>query len=122
MDPQHRLLLEGVAEALENAGFRLEDIAGTYAAVFAAIFSRDYLAMSNKDTEDISKYYITGVGDAILANWVSYLFGLRGPSITLNTGCSGSLVAVHMACQSLRAGESSMAIASGVNLVLHPDQ
>lgn len=122
MDPQQRLLLQGVYEAFENAGLRLEDVAGTDTAVYAAAFSRDYQAMSNKDTEAISRYYFTGVGDAILANRVSYLFDLHGPSITLDTGCSGSLVAVHMACQSLRTGDSSMAIASGVNLMLHPDQ
>jgi acyl transferase domain-containing protein len=122
MDPQQRLLLESVYEGLENAGIPLNTVVGSKTAVFAAIFSRDYLSMLNKDTLDMGKYYMTGVGDAIVANRVSYVFDFRGPSITLDTGCSGSLVAIHLASQSLRAGESNLAIASGVNLILHPDQ
>ena len=83
MDPQQRILLESAYEALENAGIPLQDVAGTKTAVYAAIFSRDYLSMLSKDTADMGKYYMTGVGDAILANRVSYLFDLKGPSVTL---------------------------------------
>lgn len=64
---------------------------------------------------------MTGNGEAILSNRISYTLDLRGPSLTLDTGCSGGLVALHQACQGLRAGESSMAVVGGVNLMISPD-
>ena len=121
MDPQQRVLLETTYEAFENSGIPLHDVQGSNTAVYAAIFSRDYDRQLYKDTDDIPKYQTTGTGDAILANRVSHVFNLMGPSITLDTGCSGSLVAVHLACQSLRTKEVDMGIATGVNLILSPD-
>ncbi|KAL8902296.1 MAG: hypothetical protein Q9207_004780 [Kuettlingeria erythrocarpa] len=121
MDPQQRLLLETSYEAFENAGITIERLRGSDTAVYAAIFTRDYDRNICKDTEDIPKYYTTGCGDAILSNRISYVFDLKGPSMTLDTGCSGSLVALHQACQSLRAGETSMALACGANLMISPD-
>lgn len=121
MDPQHRLLLETTYEAFENAGISIEKVGGSNTAVYAAIFTRDYDRNIYKDPSDIPKHHITGNGEAILSNRVSYAFDLKGPSMTLDTGCSGSMVAIHQACQSLRTGESDMALASGVNLILSPD-
>ena len=121
VDPQQRIQLESAYEALENAGITLESVRGTNTAVYTAIFSRDYDRMQYKDTSDMAKYHVTGVGDAILSNRVSYVFDLRGPSMTLDTGCSGSMVALHQACQGLRLRESDMALVSGVNLMLTPD-
>ena len=121
VDPQQRIQLESAYEALENAGISLESVRGTNTAVYTAIFSRDYERMMYKDTSDMAKYHVTGVGDAILSNRISYAFDLRGPSMTLDTGCSGSMVAFHQACQGLRAKESDMALVGGVNLILSPD-
>lgn len=121
MDPQQRLLLETTYEAFETAGIPIEHVRGSSTAVYTAMFTRDYDRNIYKDPNDIPKYHITGSGEAILANRISYIFDLVGPSMTLDTGCSGSLVALHQACQSLRTGESNMALASGVNLILNPD-
>ena len=70
----------------------------------------------------MSKYHMVGTGDAILSNRISYAFDLRGPSMTIDTGCSGSLVGLHQACQSLRLGESNLALVGASNLILSPDQ
>jgi acyl transferase domain-containing protein len=121
MDPQQRLLLETTYEAFEDAGIPVETVRGSKTGVFTAMFTRDYDRNIYKDSLDIPKYHTTGSGEAIIANRISYTFDFKGPSMTLDTGCSGSLVALHQACQSLQTGESSMAIASGVNLILNPD-
>ena len=121
MDPQQRILLEVAYEAFENAGVTIETLKESNTAVFAAMFTRDYDRNVFKDTEDIPKYHTTGCGEAIMSNRISYTFDLRGPSITLDTGCSGSLVGLHQACQSLRARETDLALACGVSVVIGPD-
>ena len=121
IDPQQRLLLETTYEAFENAGIPLDQAQGSDTAVYTAMFTRDYDPNIYKDPSDISKYHVTGSGEAIVSNQISYTFDLKGPSITIDTGCSGSKVALHQACQSLQIGESSMALASGVSLILNPD-
>ena len=121
MDPQQRLLLEVTYEAFENGGVPAKAFRGSDTAVYVASFTHDYDRNIFKDPLNIPKYHVTGCGDAILANRLSYVFDLKGPSITLNTGCSGGLVALHHACQSLQLGESEMAIAAGANLILGPD-
>lgn len=120
-DPQQRLLLEVSYEAFENAGIPDEQIRGSDTAVYAAMFTRDYDRNIYKDPMEIPKYHTTGCGEAILSNRISYFFNLKGPSMTLDTGCSGSIVALHQACQSLRTGESNAALACGVSLILNPD-
>lgn len=89
MDPQQRLLLETTYEALESAGIRQEDIQKSNTAVYMAMFTRDYDRNVYKDMMSIPKYHVTGTGDAILANRISHLFDLNGPSVTMDTGCSG---------------------------------
>ena len=121
IDPQQRIQLETAYEALENAGIPLEQVRGSATAVFIAVFSRDYDRIQYSDQNDFPQYTMLGVGDAITSNRISYVFDLKGPSMTLDTGCSGSLVALHQACQSLRTGESSMALVGGTNLILSPD-
>jgi len=121
MDPQQRILLETTYEAFESCGTSLDSIRGSNTAVYAAMFSRDYDRNIYKDTDNIPKYHTTGTGEAILVNRISYFFDLKGPSMTLDTGCSGSLVALHQACQSLRNRKADTAIAGGVNLILSPD-
>ncbi|PGG95988.1 hypothetical protein AJ79_09779 [Helicocarpus griseus UAMH5409] len=121
MDPQQRIQLESVYEALENAGISLREIRGSNTSVFMSVSNIDYGQMLMKDPCNAPRYQMTGNGHAILSNRISYVWDLKGPSMTLDTGCSGGLVAVHQACQCLRSGESRMAIAGGVNLILNPD-
>ncbi|KAL6716061.1 hypothetical protein ACLMJK_007023 [Lecanora helva] len=121
MDPQQRMQIEVAYEALENAGVTLEGIKGSDTAVYVATFSKDYDRMMFKDTAEFAQYHMIGSGNAIFSNKISYLFDLKGPSMTIDTGCSGSLVALHQACQSLRTAESSMAIVGGTNLIISPD-
>lgn len=78
--------------------------------------------MGYKDTARTPKAHMIGTGIAILSNRISYVFDLKGPSSTVDTGCSGSMVALHQACHGLRARESKMAIVAGTQLVLTPDQ
>ncbi|CRG92715.1 Lovastatin nonaketide synthase [Talaromyces islandicus] len=121
MDPQQRLLLETTYEALESAGIRQEDIQKSNTAVYMAMFTRDYDRNVYKDMMSIPKYHVTGTGDAILANRISHLFDLNGPSATMDTGCSGGMTAISHACQALRSGQSDMALAGAANLILSPD-
>ncbi|GGW54704.1 phthiocerol synthesis polyketide synthase type I PpsA [Streptomyces lucensis JCM 4490] len=120
MDPQQRLLLEVAWEALEHAGIPPRDLAGTDAGVFVGIGSDDYGRRMLEDLPGIEAW--TGIGSAMCAaaNRISYALDLRGPSLAVDTACSASLVAVHLACQSLRAGESDVTLAAGVNLIISP--
>jgi acyl transferase domain-containing protein/acyl carrier protein len=118
MDPQQRLVLEVAWEALEDAGQPVERLAGTETGVFLGIYNNDYAWLQSDAPEDIDVYAATGGGQGIAANRLSYLFDLRGPSIAVDTTCSSSLVAIHLACQSLRNGECRLALAGGVNLLL----
>ncbi|KPM39192.1 Lovastatin diketide synthase LovF [Neonectria ditissima] len=121
IDPQQRILLEASYEALENAGIRKEDIDGSDAAVYVGSFVKDYEQICLRDPDWQPQYAATGNGIAIMANRISYFFNLHGPSMTIDTGCSGSLVSVHLAAQSLRSGESSLAIAAGAGMILTPN-
>ena len=120
MDPQQRLLLEVAWEALQDAGQVAERLAGTQAGVFIGISNNDYGRIQFGDTHRIDAYAGTGNALSIAANRISYLFDFRGPSMAIDTACSSSLVAVHLACRSLWNGESSIALAGGVNLILSP--
>ncbi len=122
MDPQQRLLLETSWEAFEHAGLPPEKIAGSATGVFVGLTCIDYLKLIYRDDlRRLDTYCATGNIANIAAGRLSYFFGLRGPSLTLDTACSSSLVAIHLACQSLRTGESTLALAAGVNLILAPD-
>ncbi|KGO58805.1 Acyl transferase/acyl hydrolase/lysophospholipase [Penicillium expansum] len=120
MDPQQRLLLEVAYEGLENAGIPMTKIMGTRTSCFVGSFSADYTDLLLRDPECVPMYQCTNAGQsrAMMANRLSYFFDLKGPSVTVDTACSGSLVALHLACQSLQTGDSSTAIAAGVNLIL----
>nr|AAZ77673.1 ChlB1 [Streptomyces antibioticus]QGA67047.1 methylsalicylic acid synthase ChlB1 [synthetic construct] len=120
MDPQQRLLLEVAWEALEHAGIAPRELAGTDAGVFVGIGSDDYGRRLLEDLPGIEAW--TGIGSAMCAaaNRISYALDLKGPSLAVDTACSASLVAVHLACQSLRAGESEVSLAAGVNLMISP--
>ncbi|TWP54016.1 polyketide synthase [Lentzea tibetensis] len=121
LDPQQRLLLMSAWEALEDAGLPPSAVAGSRAGVYVGALHVDYWTLvARRGLEAITPAAIYN-HLSILSGRLSYAFDLRGPSITLDTACSSSLVAVHLACQSLRAGETGLALAAGVNLKLVPD-
>ncbi|WAL61389.1 type I polyketide synthase [Thermocoleostomius sinensis] len=119
MDPQQRLLLEVAWEALEDAGQIPEQLRGSQTGVFIGIGTHDYSIMLWQDPVN-DPYATTGTGNCIAANRISYVFDFKGPSLAIDTACSSSLVAVHLACQSLWCGESTLALAGGVNVLLLP--
>jgi acyl transferase domain-containing protein/surfactin synthase thioesterase subunit/NAD(P)-dependent dehydrogenase (short-subunit alcohol dehydrogenase family) len=123
IDPQQRLLLEVTHEAMEDAGLRRDQLDSTRTSVFIASFMYDYLCIqsASDQRDEINPYVAMGCAVASLANRISYDFNLKGPSVTLDTACSGSLVALHLACQSLWSGEADMAVAGGANLMLRPE-
>ncbi|WP_309731615.1 type I polyketide synthase, partial [Chamaesiphon sp. OTE_75_metabat_556] len=119
MDPQQRLLLEVSWEALENAGLAASELVGSRSSIFIGISNGDY-ARLNGNLTNTETYYATGNALSIAANRLSYYLDWHGPSLAMDTACSSSLVAVHQACQSLISGESNLALAGGVNLMLSP--
>lgn len=121
LDPQQRLLLEVSWEALERAGQAPDKLVGSPTGVFIGISGSDYLRLALSDPGNTDLYFITGGVFSVAAGRLSYTLGLQGPSIAVDTACSSSLVAVHLACQSLRAGECNLALAGGVNLMLSPE-
>jgi len=123
LDPQQRLLLETSWEALENAGQSPERLYNSPTGVFVGIGSFDHatLLFGARGHEEIDAYFATGSSHSAAAGRLSYFLGLQGPCFAIDTACSSSLSAVHLACQSLRAGECSLALAGGVNLLLTPE-
>jgi acyl transferase domain-containing protein/NAD(P)-dependent dehydrogenase (short-subunit alcohol dehydrogenase family)/acyl carrier protein len=123
IDPQHRLLLEVVWEALENAGIAPDSLAGTCTGVFVGIGQDDYaqLGLRSPAQETIDTYDGTGNLFCFAPGRVAYLLGLQGPNLAIDTACSSSLVALHQACLSLRAGDCNLALAGGVHLVVTPE-
>jgi acyl transferase domain-containing protein/acyl carrier protein len=120
MDPQQRLILEVAWESLEDAGQVPERLVGTPTGVFIGIMTSDYAQTRLGDLSVIDAYTGTGNAYCLTANRISYQLGFSGPSLAVDTACSSSLVAVHLACQSLRAGECTLALAGGVNVILWP--
>ncbi|SHN35299.1 type I polyketide synthase [Rhizobacter sp. OV335] len=121
MDPQQRLFLEVAMESLDDAGLTRDRLRGSRTGVFIASYHNDYQLLEYRDPEAIDARTLTGTVHSVLANRLSFLLDLRGPSISVDTACSSSLVAIHLACQSLRHGESDIALAGGVSLMVTPD-
>jgi len=118
VDPRQRLMLEIAWEALEDAGIPPDTLAGSQAGVFLATLTNDYDHLLFDDLRRAEIYSGAGTANSVVANRISYFLNLRGPSLALDTACSGALVAVHLACESLRRGESSLALAGGVSVNL----
>ncbi len=121
MDPQQRMTLQVVWEALERAGYAPDRLEGSSTGVFVGVSTTDYVRARQEigDIRDTDGYQLIGE-PAFIAGRVSYTFGLMGPSKVVDTTCSSSLVALHDACESLRRGECDLALAGGVNLMLTP--
>lgn len=120
IDPQQRLLLQVVWEAIENAGLRASDLAGTQTGVYVGASGLDYHQRLLFDLPSVDMQTMTGNTLSIISNRVSYAFDLRGPSFTLDTACSSSLVALHQAVGAIESGQIDTAIVAGVNLLLSP--
>lgn len=114
IDPQQRLLLETVYESLEAAGLSLRKLRGSDTAVYVGVMSADYTDMIVRDIDTFPTYFATGTARSILSNRLSHFFDWHGPSMTIDTACSSSLIAMHQAVQTLRSGDSSVAIVSHV--------
>lgn len=123
MDPQQRLLLEVTQEALENAGINVRTLVDSQTGVFIGVTNNDYQKrhFRSGDLTLINPYSYTGSAICSNSGRISYLMGLQGPSVSLDTACSSSLVATHLAAQSLRKGESDIAIAGAANVILDPE-
>ncbi len=122
LDPQHRILLETAWHALEHAGIGPDRLTGSATGVYLGISSSDYALLAFKaGISGVDPHVSTGNGFNAAAGRLSHAFGLQGPCLAVDTACSASLVAIHLACQALRAGECDLALAAGVNLMLAPD-
>ncbi len=122
MDPQQRLLLEVTWEALWDAGIEPDNLAGTNAGVFVAIYNNDYARLHFRDTSTLTAHAGIGTAHSVAAGRLSFLLNINGPSLALDSACSSSLVAIHLACQSLRARECGLAIVGASSLKLLSDE
>ncbi|KAL4947686.1 phenolpthiocerol synthesis polyketide synthase ppsB [Aspergillus filifer] len=121
LDPKQRIAMEVAYEAFENAGMSLERVSDTQTACYIGSGASDYRGAVERDFLHNPKYHLLGTGDEMISNRISHFFNIHGPSATVQTACSSSLMATHLACQSLKSGESEMAITGGVSLMLTPD-
>ncbi|KAI1458682.1 hypothetical protein F4805DRAFT_456394 [Annulohypoxylon moriforme] len=117
-DPQQRLLLEVTRECLEDAGET--NYRGKPIGCYVGTFGEEWQHMRDKDAQQVGSHLVTGSGDWMLANRVSYEYNLSGPSMVIRTACSASLIALHEACRAVQFGDASAAVVAGTNLILGP--
>lgn len=120
VDPRQRLMLELAWEALEDAGIPPGSLAGSRTSSMISVLRADYEVCSRDEDRQIETYTGTGMANTIISNRLAYVFDLRGPSMTIDTACSGSLVGLHLACRDLRARDADLALVGGVSVNLLP--
>lgn len=121
MDPNQKQMLEVVYEGLENAGLTLEKLDNQPVGCFVGSYAADYADMQNRDPEDRPANNALGVGRALLANRLSHFLNIKGPSVTLDTACSGSLQGLDVACRYLQSRDIDAAIVATANLYMSPE-
>ncbi|MFC8102480.1 SDR family NAD(P)-dependent oxidoreductase [Streptomyces sp. NPDC057363] len=121
VDPEHRLLSEVVWEAIEHAGIPAERLSGTPTGMFFGIYQKDYMLRVQRPLEEVNAYAMYTGFDSIGPGRVGFMLNLRGPQVVVESACASGLVAVHTACQSLRSGESDVALAGAAMLTLGPE-
>ncbi|UKZ54393.1 hypothetical protein TrVGV298_008201 [Trichoderma virens] len=121
MDPQQRQLLEVVYECIENAGVPIENLSGAKIGCYVGSYAVDYADMQARNPEDRVPDTVIGIGRAMLSNRISHAFNFKGPSMTIDTACSGSLVGLDVAARYLHTGEADGVICAGANIYLNPE-
>lgn len=122
MDPQQRILMEAVYQALEDGGVAADTIKGSNTGIFIGVSASDYaIRLSNETDLSGQMHYTTGSVHSMLVNRISYLLDINGPSEPIDTACSSSLIAIHRAVENIRSGICDMAIAGGVNAMFSPE-
>jgi len=119
LDPQHRIFMETVWKAIEDAGYKASDFSGTKTGIFVGICSMDYTELFRENRIEIQAQTTTGNAHTMLPNRISYFLNIHGPSEPIDTACSSSIVAIHRAIESMRNGDCNTAIVGGVNVILN---
>ncbi|MEO3954726.1 beta-ketoacyl synthase N-terminal-like domain-containing protein [Chromobacterium piscinae] len=120
MDPQQRIFLEEAWSAIENAGYAPSSLENTKCGVYVGCAEGDYLQVLTKANKHWEAQSFPGTSSAVLAARISYFLNLKGPSLAVDTSCSSSLTAIHLAAESIRSGENDLAIAGGINIFSSP--
>ncbi|XP_059176708.1 mycocerosic acid synthase-like [Physella acuta] len=121
MDPQQRYVLDCSFMAMEDAGITRDKLAGSNTGVYVGAMNGDYRGLFTAKSSIVGNYTVTGISNSIIAARVSFVFDLRGPSMTLDTACSSALLAIHIGAQALRTGDCDIALCGGTNFLMSPD-